>query len=666
MFGTWRFFDTLKRQGPRFSAVVVALGALYLIVSSGSATAAPLGAPAPDIMAISPGEGYNSQPTDVTITGLNFTATPTVTLGIMPLPNVTFVSTTTLTATVPADLPGGSYGLTVTNPDGQSASLADGFTVLLLGDGTLGRWQRATSSMTTVRDWPAAVAIGRYLYVLGGGNPDWMAFQLSSVERAAINADGSLGTWQTMAAMTRGRSTFAAVEYGGYLYAIGGREPSSSVERAAINADATLGPWASATPMGLERRYVAAVAWNGYIYAIGGEAAYSHASVERTVVGPDGAIGPWQTVTPMTTPRGQHSAVAVGNSIYVLGGQNPPYGPFTSVERTTINGDGSLATWETVASMIVPRMNLAAAAVGGYIYAIGGSDSHGVIYETVERAKVNADGSLGPWELTTSMTSPRWRLAAAQGDGFIYALGGAVDEWSGLNTVEFSEINPPVPPLLDYGVSINGGALFTNKVNVTLTIGAAPDTREAQVSNDGGFSGAQWEPYAREKTWQITRYGNYVIPRVVYVRYKDYEGTVSSTYQDDIILDVNAPTGSVNAVPGVSSIGIDGPSTGAPPDSGDIKAADDSHTVYLPLALRCYPPLPTGPANVTLKLSATDDVSGVADMMISNRADFFCESWETYATSKGWYVPSGTTTIYVKFRDNAGNVSDVATDTISR
>ena len=45
----------------------------------------------------------------MTITGLNFTATPTVTLGIMRLPDVTFVSTTTLTVTVPADLPEGAH-----------------------------------------------------------------------------------------------------------------------------------------------------------------------------------------------------------------------------------------------------------------------------------------------------------------------------------------------------------------------------------------------------------------------------------------------------------------------------------------------------------------------------------------------------------------------------
>lgn len=71
---------------------------------------------------VSPNQGYNYQATTITISGTNFVAiptTPTVLLGNVSLANVTFVNDTTLTATVPADLPGGAYALTVTNPDSQ-------------------------------------------------------------------------------------------------------------------------------------------------------------------------------------------------------------------------------------------------------------------------------------------------------------------------------------------------------------------------------------------------------------------------------------------------------------------------------------------------------------------------------------------------------------------
>ena len=68
-----------------------------------------------------------------------------------------------------------------------------------------------------------------------------------------------------------------------------------------------------------------------------------------------------------------------------------------------------------------------------------------------------------------------------------------------------------------------------------------------QISNDGGFGDAEWEPYASHKAWTLTRYGDYVVPRIVYARFKDYRGVVSSEVIDDIILDVTPPRGAVSA-----------------------------------------------------------------------------------------------------------------------
>ncbi len=152
------------------------------------------------------------------------------------------------------------------------------------------------------------------------------------------------------------------------------------------------------------------------------------------------------------------------------------------------------------------------------------------------------------------------------------------------------------------------------------------------------------------------------------MRWLDLSGNVLDTQSDDIILDVNAPVGSVQVTPGVAASDPDATTAQAPyADAAGtlIGAAAGSHTVYLPLARKCQPPLPTGPANVTLHLAATDDVSGVGGMTISNIATFSCADWEPYATRKAWHVPSGTTTVYVRFRDNAGNVSATVSDAIT-
>ena len=97
-----------------------------------------------------------------------------------------------------------------------------------------------------------------------------------------------------------------------------------------------------------------------------------------------------------------------------------------------------------------------------------------------------------------------------------------------------------------YTLSINTGDLFTNTTAVELTISANPGTADMQVSNDGGFAGIPWEPYTSRKDWTITQFGSYVIPRVVYARFRDVGGTVSGTVQDDVILDITPPTGTVS------------------------------------------------------------------------------------------------------------------------
>ncbi len=71
---------------------------------------------------------------------------------------------------------------------------------------------------------------------------------------------------------------------------------------------------------------------------------------------------------------------------------------------------------------------------------------------------------------------------------------------------------------------------------------------------------------------------------------------------------------------------------------------------------------------VHLSLSATDEgASGLEHMRFSNEGTDWSE-WEPYATSKLWRLSSGygERAVYAQFRDGAGNVSDIASDTIRK
>lgn len=75
----------------------------------------------------------------------------------------------------------------------------------------------------------------------------------------------------------------------------------------------------------------------------------------------------------------------------------------------------------------------------------------------------------------------------------------------------------------------------------------------------------------------------------------------------------------------------------------------------------------TNTPDVALNLFASEIVTEVTQMILSNDGVFDTEVWEPYATIKeDWALPfiAGTRTVYVKFIDSADNESDVFSDSI--
>ena len=129
-------------------AILMALGLLFVLAASTprasagfprSVSAAAADVITPMVTAIDPSSALNDLNVSVVITGTNFTAAlsgtqvlaaPSAYLGSTALEDVTWVNSTTLTATVPWGMNSGVYTLTVSNPNGGSGSLPDAFTVM--------------------------------------------------------------------------------------------------------------------------------------------------------------------------------------------------------------------------------------------------------------------------------------------------------------------------------------------------------------------------------------------------------------------------------------------------------------------------------------------------------------------------------------------------------
>jgi N-acetylneuraminic acid mutarotase len=131
----------------------------------------------------------------------------------------------------------------------------------------------------------------------------------------------------------------------------------------------------------------------------------------------------WLTRAPMPTPRNAFGIATVKGKIYVAGGWG-----FTGPDQQGVLNvlevyDVAADTWTPRASMPTARNALAAAAVNGKIYAMGGWTG------TEVTAKVERyDPATDTWTEVRPMNAPNVGLSAAVLDGKIYAMGGSTVE----------------------------------------------------------------------------------------------------------------------------------------------------------------------------------------------------------------------------------------------
>lgn len=165
----------------------------------------------------------------------------------------------------------------------------------------------------------------------------------------------------------------------------------------------------------------------------------------------------------------------------------------------------------------------------------------------------------------------------------------------------------------------------TRSPNVELFFETPTRQREMMVSDNENYAGALWEPYSAIKPWAF--FGGDGEKRV-FAKFKDENGQITEG-RATFLLDTLPPIGGM---------------------------AIDRRVI--------------GPAIITttIYLGAEDNLSGVNSMRISKKADFSdFAPWRPYETILTWAVdpdkPHGTTeTLYVQYRDLAGNSSEVFND----
>jgi len=234
---------------------------------------------------------------------------------------------------------------------------------------------RAHHAMAEADPTNSLVATGaRFAYVIGGqkqsadgpGGTDTVF--MASVDPTA----GTVGTWTALAStLPQQLLGVSAAVYNGYLYVAGGLTtgalPSSAVYSALINADGTLGSWTTATnALPTATAFGSMFAFGGKLYFINGDPNNSTTPNDQDAgtnnvyfaTAVRGAVGKWTLSNPTSKARNKGILFAAfgqvidGEGIY---SGNPGSSEF---ERSTVNSDGSLSSWNGLTGSNIPNANV--------------------------------------------------------------------------------------------------------------------------------------------------------------------------------------------------------------------------------------------------------------------------------------------------------------------
>ena len=229
------------------------------------------------------------------------------------------------------------------------------------------RWRRGPDLPLGV-DHPMAAAVaessgaGAGVYVLGGnaGAPTARSFRLAPGATA----------WTEVAAMPGPRSQGAAVAQGRFIYVVGGFDGQRlAAPTFAYEADANR--WRQVAAIPTPRDHLAAALVAGRVCAVGGRR-LSLTTNLATLECYDPGADRWEKAADAPTARGGVGAAAVGNRLVFVGGERPD-ATYKEVEIF----DAEVGTWTRGPDLPNPRHGIGVVAVGRTVYVMTGGPTPG-------------------------------------------------------------------------------------------------------------------------------------------------------------------------------------------------------------------------------------------------------------------------------------------------
>jgi len=248
------------------------------------------------------------------------------------------------------------------------------------------------------------------------------------------------GKWRVGMPVPEGANEMLGATLGGKLYLYGGQGPGSRPLGLFFVYDPGRDAWTKLPANPLPVHHGALVAVGTKLYLFGGFRLPDTGRPGWVPVADawmyDSASGQWSALPPMSRPRGALAAAAVGGKIYLVGGAGLPHGadlpdglrPGSAIDMLDALEvfDTETTTWRALAPMPTPRNHHSVAAVGNKLYVIGGRV--GSCYSGGLSANIwmndEYDIATDTWTARSPMPTARSGTGIAVIDNEIHVLGG--------------------------------------------------------------------------------------------------------------------------------------------------------------------------------------------------------------------------------------------------
>ncbi len=290
------------------------------------------------------------------------------------------------------------------------------------------------------------------------------------------------------------RQMYGTAVLGDYLYVIGGNIQGkgdseegyvTTVEKALINPDGTIGKWTQTTPLSKKRSYIhnSTLVLNDIVYVVmgtEGAAGIAAKTILWTRPKPNGDLEPWRESIACPGPGLKlMTAVSTPGYLHVLGGRDSNNQIYQDVWSAKLAPDGSIISWEKGNSLPVPLFFQCAAVSGGKVWVWGGAmNGTLVLNNKVFMAPILASGKIGQWVFSGStLPMPFYSAAVAVSGDYLITFCPRYESRNFTSDIWYAQVKP---------TGLSDWIKMPSNLPAKLYIGVATDYRKGNLYIPGG------------------------------------------------------------------------------------------------------------------------------------------------------------------------------------